>query len=603
LPSHDLYLTNNLNPPAGCSAAGQVVTCSLGDLASGQSVTFQIVTLVASSTAADAGGPTSMTNTASVSSGAIDDNPADNQVSDTAIVTDSADLGVSKLCKPDTTIYAGTPINCSVFVDNFGPSDARNVVIDDIILSNGTFAITNVAVSPGPTSCTTTTVTGGKKITCSTGNLAAASTTQTGRVTLSYTITANDGQDIDNQASARSDTPDPNSSNNQVTVNLTVTSLSDLALTKNVATSGVAGTAITWTLSVHNNGPSSATNVTITDTVPAGVSIQTVSMPGGSCTAGVPGDPTHPTVCTFGSLAASATSSTMTISATILPRTTGVLHNDARVSSDTFDNNSSNDLAHTDTTVIVQSSLSLTKTATPNPATAGTPLSYQITVSNGGPSTATSVSLSDPLPAGVLFVSTGGVGTCGFQTNTNTVTCTLPDLDPGGSDVVFIYTTIKSSTLPGPMTNTATATGAGSAPATNSVTTNVVTSADLSIVLASDLNVYKPSTTIHYQITVTNLGPSDARNVVITQALPAVKQGKYVSNNIGCAPPSGTTLTCQSPAVPALAVIPAGGSVTFQVNFFITGNKGTITSTVTVTSATPDPVLSNNTSTRVVTVK
>jgi len=446
-------------------------------------------------------------------------------------------------------------------------------------------------------------VTGGKKITCNTGDLAAASTTQTGRVTLSYTITANDGQDIDNQASARSDTPDPNSSNNQVTVNLTVTSLADLALTKNVATSGVAGTAITWTLSVHNNGPSSATNVTITDTVPAGVSIQTVSMPGGSCTAGVPCDPTHPTVCTFGSLAASATSATMTISATILPRTTGVLHNDARVSSDTFDNNSSNDLAHTDTSVIVQSSLSLTKTATPNPATAGTPLSYQITVSNGGPSTATDVSLSDPLPAGVLFMSTGGVGTCGFQTNTNTVTCTLPDIDPGGSDVVFIYTTIKSSTLPGPMTNTATATGAGSAPATGSVTTNVVTSADLSIVLASDLNVYKPSTTIHYQITVTNLGPSDAQNVVITQALPAVKQGKYISNNIGCAPPSGTTLTCQSPAVPALAVIPAGGSVTFQVNFFITGNKGTITSTVTVTSATPDPVLSNNSSTRVVTVK
>jgi uncharacterized repeat protein (TIGR01451 family) len=603
LPAHDTYLTNNLNPPAGCTAAGQTVTCSLGDLASGASVTFKIVTLVDSSTVADAGGPTSLTNTARVATAAVDSTPDNDQVEDTALVTDSADLAVSKLCKPDTTVYAGTPITCSVFVDNNGPSDARSVVVDDTILSNGAFTISNIAVSPGPISCTTSNVTGGKKISCPVGDLAAASTTQTGRVTLSYTVTANDGQDLDNQAAARSDTPDPDSSNNQATVNLTVTSLADLALTKNVASSGVAGTAITWTLSVHNNGPSSATNVAITDTVPAGVSINSVSLPGGSCTAGVPGDPTHPTVCAFGSLAAGATSATMTINATINPGTVGILHNDARVTSATFDGNNANDLAHTDTTVVVQSSLAVTISATPNPAAAGTALSYKITVSNSGPSTATAVTLTDPLPNGVQFVSTGGVGICGFQTNTNTVSCTLPDIDPGGSDVVFIYTTIKASTLPGAMGNSATATATGSPPATGNVSTNVVTSADLGIVLTSDTLVYKPSTTIHYQITVTNSGPSDAQNVVITQALPAVKQGKYISNNIGCAPPAGTTLTCQAPAVPALATIPAAGSVTFQVNFFITGNKGTITSVATVTSATPDPVSSNNSSTRVVTVK
>jgi uncharacterized repeat protein (TIGR01451 family) len=604
LPPQAQYLTNNLNPPAGCTASGQVVTCSLGDLDNGQTVNFDLVTLVDPNTVAAAGGPTSITNNASVASAAvIDPNPANNTAEDTAVVNDSADLAASKLCKPDTTIYAGTPINCSIFIDNSGPSYARNVVIDDTILSSGAFTISNISVSPGPTSCSTSSVTGGQKISCSVGNLAPASTTQTGRVTLSYTISANDGQDIDNQALVRSDTPDPNSSNNLATVNLTVSSLADLALTKNVSTSGVAGTPITWTLSVQNNGPSSATNGVITDDVPAGVSIGSVVMPGGTCTAGVPGDPTHPTVCSFGSLAAGATSSTMTISATINPQTTGALHNDASVSSDTFDNNTSNNLAHTDTTVIVQSSISVAISATPNPVTAGTPLSYQLTVSNGGPSTATAVSLTDPLPAGVSFSSTGGTGICGFQTNTNTVTCQLPSLDPGQSEVVFIYTTVKASALPGPMSNSATASANGSANNTGTVVTTVQTRADLAIVLTSDANVYKPSTTIHYQITVTNFGPSDAQNVVITQALPPVKQGKYISNNIGCAPPVGTTLTCQAPAVPALATIPAGGSITFQVNFFITGNKGTITSNASVTSATTDPVTSNNSSTRVVTVK
>lgn len=604
LPTHDSYLTNNLNPPAGCTAAGQTVTCDLGDMASGQSTTFEIVTLVDSNTVAAAGGPTSVTNTATVTSGAVvDPDLTNNTASDTAIVNDSADLSVTKLCKPDTTIYAGTPINCTVYVDNAGPSAARNVVITDTSLSDNTFTISNVAVSPGPTNCTTSTVTGGQEITCNTGDLAAASTTATGRVTLTYTINATEGQNIDNVATATSDTPDPDTSNNQAQVNLTVTALADLGLTSNVATSGVAGTPITWTLSATNNGPSTATNVTITDTVPAGVSIASVSMPGGSCVAGVPGDATQPTVCTIGSLAPGATSSTMTINATIDPRTTGILHNAARVSSGTFDNNSANDLSGTDTTVTVVSALSVTIAATPNPATAGTPLSYQITVSNAGPSTATSVTLADPLPAGVAFTSTGGAGTCGYQTNTNTVTCQLPNLDPGASDVVYVYTNVFSSTPAGPMVDSATANGSGSPAATGSVSTNVITVADLSITLDSDALTYKPSSTIHYQITVVNFGPSDAQNVVITQNLPDVKNGVYISNNIGCAPPVGTTLTCQAPAVPALATIASGGSVSFQVNFYITGNKKTITSSATVTSATTDPVTANNTSTRVVTVK
>jgi uncharacterized repeat protein (TIGR01451 family) len=552
-----------------------------------------------------AGGPTSMTNTVTVSSAAvIDPDTSNNTASDTAVINDSADLAVDKLCKPDTTVYAGTPITCTVFVDNHGPSYARNVVIDDTMLSSGSFTVSNVAVSPGPTSCTTGPVTGGQEITCNAGNLAPASTTQTGRVTLSYTVTATEGQDIDNKASARSDTPDPDASNNSATVNLTVTSVADLALTKNGPASVVAGNTISWTLSATNNGPSTAKNVAITDTVPAGVSITGVSMPGASCVSGKAGDPTQPTVCTFGSLAPAATSSTMTISATVNPQTTGILQNDARVSSATFDNNSSNDLAHVETTVTVQSSVSVTIAATPNPVTAGTPLSYQLTVGNGGPSTARAISLTDPLPAGVSFSSTGGVGSCGYQTNTNTVTCQLPDLDPGQQEVVFIYTNVKSSTLPGPMGDGATVTATGSPAGTGSVSTLVQTRADLGIVLGSDANVYKPSTTIHYQITVTNFGPSDAQNVVITQALPSVKQGKYVSNSlVGCPGPSGTTLTCSYTSVPSLVTIPVGGTVTFQVNFFITGNKGTITSSASVSSATTDPVTSNNTSIRNVTVK
>src|SRR5438552_4031821 len=134
--------------------------------------------------------------------------------------------------------------------------------------------------------------------------------------------------------------------------------------------------------------------------------------------------------------------------------------------------------------------------------------------------------------AGVAFPPPGAVGICRYHTSVTTVTCQLPTLGPGQSEDVFIYAAVKPSTLPGSMSNTAAAAASGSRNANGNVTTSVQTSADLVIVLTSDLLVYKPSTTIHYQITVNNFGPSDAQNVVITQALPNVKQGKYISNNI-----------------------------------------------------------------------
>jgi uncharacterized repeat protein (TIGR01451 family) len=609
LPAGDQYLTNNLNPPSACSAVGQTVTCTLGDLANGQNVTFNLVTLVDPSVVANAGGPTSITNTATVSSGIVSDpNPANNTAEDTAVVTDSADLSVSKLCKPDTTIYENAPINCTVFVDNAGPSWARSVVVDDTTLSDGGIAISNVTTSTGTGVCSVTVVTGGQDLSCALGDLASASTTQTGQVSMSYTITGTstsvNGQNVDNTATVRSDTPDPNPTNNSATVNLTVTALADVSVNLSGPASVVAGTPVSWTLSATNHGFSDAAGVVLTDAVPAGVTITSVTMPGATCVSGVAGDPAQPAQCSLGTLGSGATSTTMTITAKVNPQTTGSLLDNARVSSSTFDQNLANNLASSSTTVTVVSSISVAISATPNPVVAGTPLSYQLTVSNGGPSTATAVALSDQLPSGETFLSTGGAGTCGYQTNTSVVTCQLPSLDPGQSEVVFIYTSVKASTLPPSVIDSATATAAGSPPSTTSVTTTVATSADLGITLTSDAAVYKPSTTIHYTVTVSNGGPSDAQQVVITDLLPPVKQGKYVSNNLtGCPPPSGTTLTCSFTTVPSLVTIPAGGSISFQVNFYITGNKQTITSTASVTSATPDPNSTNNSSTRYVTVK
>src|SRR5262249_18783172 len=53
---------------------------------------------------------------------------------------------------------------------------------------------------------------------------------------------------------------------------------------------------------------------------------------------------------------------------------------------------------------------------------------YTVTVANAGPSAATGVTVTDPIPAGARYVRTSGDGTC---TPGATLRCTLPSLAAG----------------------------------------------------------------------------------------------------------------------------------------------------------------------------
>jgi uncharacterized repeat protein (TIGR01451 family) len=71
----------------------------------------------------------------------------------------------------------------------------------------------------------------------------------------------------------------------------------------------------------------------------------------------------------------------------------------------------------------------------PEFAVVDTEASYTVTVTNAGPSAATGVTVSDPIPAGARFVRTAGDGTC---TPGATLRCTLPSLASGRSATVTI---------------------------------------------------------------------------------------------------------------------------------------------------------------------
>ena len=103
----------------------------------------------------------------------------------------------------------------------------------------------------------------------------------------------------------------------------------------------------------------------------------------------------------------------------------------------------------------VVADLSITKTDSPDPVTAGSNLTYTITITNNGPAPATSVTLTDTLPGGVTFVSsTPSQGSCSGAT---VVTCTIGSLANSASATVVIVVTPASA---GSLSNTASVTAA-----------------------------------------------------------------------------------------------------------------------------------------------
>src|SRR5581483_8538838 len=266
--------------------------------------------------------------------------------------------------------------------------------------------------------------------------------------TISYRMVSQEGTDIDNIATVRSDTPDPVPANNSTSVALTVQGTADLRLTEATPTpaSTVAGQNLTYSLKVDDLGPSSAKNVVVKDTLPAGVTVQSVTSSVGSCTAGAPGDPLNPTTCALGTVL-TTDHPTVTVVVRVLPDTVGPLSYSARVSSATFDGNNANNLSTATTTVNQQADLGTAMTASPATVLSGRTLTYKTTVSNAGSSVARNVTVTQNLPTGVSFSAyhlVGGTGSCALLTPSQ-VGCALDTLLVGQNVDIYVDTLVAPS--------------------------------------------------------------------------------------------------------------------------------------------------------------
>jgi trimeric autotransporter adhesin len=250
-----------------------------------------------------------------------------------------------------------------------------------------------------------------------------------------------------------------------------------VTMTSTPATQTVGGN-VTYTATVTNNGPLSATAVTLTDAVPSGATFVSATSTVGTCTG------TTTVTCTMGTLA-NAAGATVTI--VLTATATGTLTNAENVTSNTPDPNLTNNTATTNTTVGATASpvLSIAKSHTGNFTQGQTGATYTVTASNstsGGPTSGT-VTMTENPPSGLTVTGMSGTGwTC------TTANCTRSDaLAAGASYPVITVTVNVSATAASPQVNSVTASGGGSATATttDSTTINSSSSGGLTILTTS----------------------------------------------------------------------------------------------------------------------
>jgi uncharacterized repeat protein (TIGR01451 family) len=192
----------------------------------------------------------------------------------------------------------------------------------------------------------------------------------------------------------------------------------------------------------------------------------------------------------------------------------------------------------------------------PAAVAAGQQVTYRVAVGNGGPSTATGVTVTDTLPAGLTFVAAGSSSGC--TAAGQTVTCTVAGSIPPGSFVPLdIVAAASPSTPPGTVTNDAVATDSTGATATASADTTIDAVANLSISKTAPPAL--AGTNVTWTITVPNAGPSTADGAVVMDTLPAGFTITSVTTDSGTCDHAGQVLSC------TLGPIPSGGSATITV--------------------------------------
>ncbi len=433
--------------------------------------------------------------------------PSDDSAS-VAVTPTQADLSLTKsvdVARPNV----GDRVVFTVTLTNQGPDDATDVTVRDVLPPG----LTLLAETP------------------STGTYAAA-TGDWGIPTLAAGATATllldaavgtIGPKTNRAEITAADQFDPDLTDQSATAVVTPLAV-DLEVTQTVSDpTPQLGDAVTFQVVLRNRGPDTATDVVVTDLLPAGLTFVSSTDPAGY-------DP----ATGRWSVASLAAGSTATLEIVATVDTFGTKENVVEVTSATqadVDSTPGNGVADPDdlarvTVAPQQVDLELTTTLDAGPHTYGGPAAFTVTVTNQGPDAATGVTVTGPLPAGLTLdgatpstgTYVGGVWTVGSLAAGQTVTLTL-DATIGATGT----TTYEAQVATQDQADLDSTPGTGDTTEDDHDAVDLVVAATADLALTKTVSDAAPDVgdTVTFTVTLTNAGPDTATGIEVADAAPA----------------------------------------------------------------------------------
>ncbi|HQU82247.1 MAG TPA: NosD domain-containing protein [Pyrinomonadaceae bacterium] len=361
----------------------------------------------------------------------------------------------------------------------------------------------------------------------------------------------------------------------------------DVYVTKSAPSLVNQNTSFTYTITAHNNGPTTAHGATISDTLPSNFTIT-----GFGCTATGGAvcptltSPTNVFIPTFPS------GGEIVVTITGTASTTGTVTNSVTVSppNGSTDPNTGNNTATVNTTVVPVANLSIVKSQ--RQGTSGTfqttalsinqnsTIQYQLLVTNGGTATATNAAISDTVPSNVtgltVVSATGASGATacsasfGASPNQNVLTGNF-SAPSGGTCTIILQGTVSTV---GSITNTAQITPAD-------INTVGDPNCSGSPVVCTGNNVSSVSATIAPVYTVTGIVFEDiyysggvGRSLASASGTGRGGATVEIYNSSGAFVSSATTASSGTVGQFQLINIPAGTFTVRVVNSTVTSSRG-----------------------------
>jgi len=269
----------------------------------------------------------------------------------------------------------------------------------------------------------------------------------------------------------------------------------------------------TYTITVSNvGGAATSGTVTVTETIPSGLALVSMVGTGWTCTV-------SPTCTRSDALGAGTAYQPITVTVNVGGPATSPQVNQASVSGGGSPAASVSD----STTILIAPALNITKTHSGNFTQGQQGATYTVTVSNaaGAAPTSGTVTVTDTLPAGLLFGLMAGSGWACVAPN-----CTRSDALAGGASYPPITVTVNvGAGATSPQNNSVSVSGGGSGPANINDSTTVLPASvpSLSISKTHAGNFAQGQQNATYTITVSNNNAAATTSgaVTVTDTLPS----------------------------------------------------------------------------------